>query len=173
LKTEVYAYSGDVKNLKKIGYQFQKLYASNYKTYHKDDIFMFVVNKMILEIDNTSIAQQVAAIDLILNNLDKEDSFWERDGVCKFTKKPKKNPVFLFTRVGNHYDWDNYFTIARENTKELKLTILQKEDSGDDYSEDVVALKANEFYLEPFKLTLDFVNRIKELNQFGLHKIEK
>ena len=43
---ESYAYTGDVKKLKSIGYTFQKLYAMNYKSYHKGEIFMFVTTKM-------------------------------------------------------------------------------------------------------------------------------
>ena len=95
-----YAYTGDVKLLKDIGYTFQKLFARNYKSYHKEDIFMFVISKMILEIENLKRIHQVRVIDFILANRDKPKSFWVSDRVYpKMTLTDMAN--YHLTQYGN------------------------------------------------------------------------
>jgi len=71
-----YCYTGDVKKLIPNGWRFQKLYASNYKAYHKDSIFMFVISKMAVEISDLKARYQAMLIDFILENKDKDESFW-------------------------------------------------------------------------------------------------
>jgi len=73
---EFFRYTGDVKKLKSLGYTFQKLYARNYISYHKDEIFMFKTNKMILEIGNLDPQYQSLAIQFILDHKDEPETFW-------------------------------------------------------------------------------------------------
>lgn len=81
-----YCYVGDIKKLIPAGFTFQKLYASNYKAYHKDNIFMFVVSKMILEISNVRSEHQTALIGFILKHKDKPESFWHSKRENSFFK---------------------------------------------------------------------------------------
>lgn len=74
---KAYCYTGDIKALIPAGWKFQKLYASNYKTYQKDDAIMYVVSKMAIEIDWMSPEEQVTVIDFILKNRDKSEDFWQ------------------------------------------------------------------------------------------------
>jgi hypothetical protein len=74
---QYYCYIGDRKKLKPNGWEFQKLYARNYHTYHKDGIIMYVVSKMCLELDNIKVKYQRKVIEFILKNIDKPDSFWQ------------------------------------------------------------------------------------------------
>lgn len=78
-----YCYTGDIKKLIPNGWKFQMLYASNYKSYHKNDIFMFVITKMALEISNLNFENQVMLIDFIINNFDKPRDFWITQGVLR------------------------------------------------------------------------------------------
>jgi hypothetical protein len=83
---EYYCYIGDIKKLIPAGFTFQKLYASNYKAYHKDNIFMFVVSKMILEISDIKSEYQTTLIKFILDHKDKPESFWHSTRKHSFFK---------------------------------------------------------------------------------------
>jgi len=71
-----YCYTGDIKKLKPHGWTFQKLYARNYKTYHKDGIIMYVASKMCIEFDNIMTQCQPKVIEFILEHLNEPDTFW-------------------------------------------------------------------------------------------------
>lgn len=84
----LYRYTGEIKKLKPNGWTFQKLYARNYKTYRKNGIWMYVISKMVLEIDNIKNKDQVTVVKFILRNLDKPYSFWQQ---------PSPHPLFKNT----------------------------------------------------------------------------
>jgi hypothetical protein len=73
----LYRYTGDIKKLKPNGWTFQKLYARNYKSYRKNGIWMFVISKMRLEIDNIKTSDQGKVVKFILDNMNQPDSFWQ------------------------------------------------------------------------------------------------
>jgi len=81
-----YCYDGDIKKLIPAGWLFQKLYASNYKSYRKGDIYLFVVTKMAIEISNVKAEYQVALIDFILDHKNEPESFWHSTRENSFFK---------------------------------------------------------------------------------------
>lgn len=74
---KLYRFTGDVKKLIPLGYKFQKLYASNYRSYTKGKIIMFVTSKMILVIDGVKPEDQSTLIKFILDNASQPDTFWQ------------------------------------------------------------------------------------------------
>jgi hypothetical protein len=134
-----YKYTGDIKVLKNYGYTFQKLYARNYKSYHKGEIFMFVVSKMEIEITNiphVPVNSQEIVIDFILTNKDKPVEFWEYEGLSPFNKKLAK-----------------YRLINGE--------ILTTEER---YIKYPIKDNVENLFIEEFRLDIKLVNQILELN---------
>lgn len=122
---EMFAYSGDVKLLKSFGYKFQKLFASNHKNYSRDSISMYVVCKMAIEIRNLDDEHQKKFVEFVLNNLDKEDSFWWEDrdlGKIMYYNAPK----WYVTRYGNIVNKDDYMKLKIE-FMDVYRDIMQKE----------------------------------------------
>lgn len=72
----VYKFVGKRKKLIPNGWKFHKLYARNYQCYNKNDIWLFVINKMIVEINNIPMNDQHKVISFILDNSDKGNDFW-------------------------------------------------------------------------------------------------
>ena len=90
---KAYHFTGDIKKLIPNGWTFQKLYANNYKTYNKNDIIMFVISKMLIEITNVEQKYQANIIKFILDNKNKPNSFWQ--------SKSKNNILFGDTLFSN------------------------------------------------------------------------
>ena len=102
---KAYCFTGDVKTLIPAGWKFQKLYARNYKSYRKCGVFMFVVSKMILEIDWAQGNDQITIIDFILKNKDKSEDFWQ-----SFSDMP----IFKTTKFANWCIMDGEIITAKE-----------------------------------------------------------
>lgn len=170
---EQYAYTGDVKLLKGIGYTFQKLYARNYKSYHKDDNFMFVASKMVLEIGNVKAKHQVAYIGFILANKDKPKEFWVSDRVY---------PTMTFTDMAN-YHLTQYGNIVDDQTMSdlthasvvIRVQAMKHFDEGSitegEYKAEFDRAADLEGGRDQHLLGLDRVELILELN--SLHPLEK
>ena len=167
-----YAYTGDVKKLKSIGYTFQKLYAMNYKSYHKDEIFMFVTTKMAIEYGTLRHSLQSKFIEFILNNKDKPKEFWVSDKQCgTFVFKDTAN--FYLTMHGNvvtdkqraklHHISGIEFTRIYDGLASGEIPQDQKDILREEW------LKM-EGALDPFLFGWDRVQAILELN--NLHPLE-
>lgn len=162
----MYAYTGDVKKLKPNGWTFQKLYARNYKTYHNGNIIMYVVSKMVLEIDNVSRFHQEALIDFILEHGDKPKSFWYEEkrwlkGATRLV------PKYVLSNVGVVRDRDTHQDLWVSANKEfwnLDLT----DDKDKERVEEVLERKyKTEGGLDPFVIGWNTVKRIVKLNEMG------
>lgn len=166
---EQYAYTGDVKKLKTIGFTFQKLYAANYKTYMNNYMIMYVISKMVLEIDRVNPKHQAAYVAFILENKDKPKEFWVSDHVFgqnnEHTFKDMAN--FHFTHFGNvvtnkeltklrHVAWDciKYGDDVPEEEKEANHARMMECEGGRD----------------PYRFDLTIVNEIIALD--NLHPLE-
>ena len=90
---------GDVKKLIPAGWKFQKLYANNYKSYHKDNIFMFVVSSMAIEITNVRSEHWTTLVGFILDHKDEPESFWQSYSSSFFKDTPFANWVLQNGKV--------------------------------------------------------------------------
>ena len=165
-----YAYTGDVKLLKTIGFTFHKLYAANYKTYMRDDVAMFVTTNMVLEVSAIRPEHHNAVIEFIIANKHQPREFWVFDRPCgKFTFTDMSQ--FHLTQFGNVV-----------NDKEMKdlysaslvhvCTDAHRDGTITDAERDRgIQLKSEcEGGQDPFHLTLKFVNLVIELD--NLHPLE-
>ena len=144
-----YAYTGDVKLLKTIGCKFQKLFAANYKTYQRDDIFMFVVSGMVLEFHRVQPANQAGLVKFVLDNLDQPETFWyDSGGVSKWA----------VTNHGNVYDLHTCFSLEIEIKKELYDKI------GDEYKDCYEEMREREGGTECTLIDITMVKFIRDLN---------
>ena len=139
-----YRYSGDVKKLIPNGWEFHKLYANNYKVYNKENIWMFVISKMRIEIDN--IVSNEIVIDFILENKSKPDNFWTNNNYN--------------TLLGNYTT--PLWTMFEEkilSTKEMrdKRQEMRKEENSDSCPITLIS----------FEVFLPLVNTILELQNLG------
>jgi len=162
---EVYRYTGDIKLLKTIGYRFQKLYASNYKTYIKDHMFMFVIEDMILEYSGLDDEFQKTVIDFILKNKDKDENFWLKSG--KFGKVAS----YCITSFGNLIHRDEYTKNRIHYYEEMK-DIMNKEKTGLflNIEERYKEVNKKEFSSTPYYIDDDLIDKVIELD--GLHPLE-
>lgn len=173
-----YAYTGDVKKLKALDYKFQKLYASNYKTYSKDRLIMYVTSKMILELDDVKSKNRTKFIEFILKNKHQPKEFWVRDE--DLTMNPKHPimyrdaPIWFLTQWGNIMTSDDFYdNRAPLWAKQSKLR--EDEEAGIISNEDVKNAYAKfredeEFYFDASEFSLDLVKQIIELD--NLHPLE-
>jgi len=144
----LYCYTDDVKKLIPSGWKFQKLYASNYKTYKKGEVIMFVRGGMIIEIDNVSHEVQADLIDFILNHKDEPESFWHSTRKHSFFKDSLfanwviQNDKIMSDReaMDNKMKWykevekgnnPEYLSDGHRITYELVQTILELNNLGD------------------------------------------
>lgn len=172
-----YAYTGDIKELKKLGYEFQKLYARNYKTYSKDNITMYVTSKMILEISYVEAKLRTKYIDFILANKDKPKEFWVRDeDLTMNPAKPvffKDAPIWFITNHGSVMRSDDFYDKQVPITQQ-KHQLISNVRSGviskEQYDIKNDKLKEDEFYWDPVTFSLKNVNQIIELD--SLHPLE-
>jgi len=145
-----YCYVGDIKKLIPAGFTFQKLYANNYKAYHKNNIFMFVVSKMILEIAGIKPEYQTILIKFILDHKDKPESFWHSTREHSFFKDTLfANWVIYNGEVMAEYDYTNH--------KYADLYNIENIDSIND----------------GFQIQYELVKDILELNKIGSIELKK
>jgi len=169
---ESYAYTGDVKKLKSIGYTFQKLYAMNYKSYHKGEIFMFVTTKMAIEYGTLVKSLQAKFIEFILVNKDKPKKFWVEDKQCgSFVFNDTAN--FYLTMHGNVVTDEKRAKLRHISSTEsfriydcLRLNEISQDQSDVLYEE----WRKMEGAPDPFNFGWDRVQAILELN--NLHPLE-
>ena len=139
-----YRYIGDIKKLIPNGWVFHKLFANNYKVYNKNNIWMYVISKMRIEIDN--ITSNEIVIDFILENKSKPDSFWTNNNYN--------------TLLGNYTTplW-TLFEGKIISTKELreKKREMRKKENPDSCPITLVS----------FEIFLPLVNTILELQNLG------
>ena len=105
---KAYSYIGDIKKLIPNGWKFQKLYARNYKAYHKGDIYMFVISNMVLEINWAQGKDQVTIINFILDNKNKPEEFWQ---------SLSNIPMFKDTKFANWCIMDGKIITDKEASK--------------------------------------------------------
>jgi len=144
---ESYCYTGDIKKLKPNGWIFQKLYARNYKTYRKDNIIMYVVSNMRIEIDNIKAKYQPKVIEFIIDNIDKPDSFWQ---------SKSEIPIFKDTLFANWVLQDGeIITRKQANINKRDWHLAWEKDNDIEYLEDGT------------RLGIELINSIKELIKLG------
>jgi hypothetical protein len=149
-----YCYDGDIKKLIPAGWKFQKLYAGNYKSYHKSDIYLFVVSKMAIEIQNVDARHQVTLIDFIIEHRDEPESFWHTTRDNSFFKDSLFANWLLFEgkvisereyfdmkiKWHNEYEKDNSIPYMSETYRieyDLVKTILELDELGSVVIKDV------------------------------------
>ena len=159
---QVYAYTGDVKFLKDIGYKFQKLYAKNHKTYIKDKLFLFVIEGMIIEYSRLDLDIQKVVIDFILKNKDKNEEFWMSQG--RFGKYGN----YCVSRFGNLMTLSEYTKKRMTYYKDMK--IFMENEKSEEYSKDELdkmfeVIDAKEFSRDPYYIDMKFIKLILELNK--------
>lgn len=175
---EIYAFGGDVKELKKIGYKFQKAYAKNYKTYCKDDIIMYVVSKMAIEITNLDDELQKTLIGFILENKEKEKSFWVEDRVIdlKVPLPYKDAPLWAMSKFGKIMSMKDWYEGSIAFMKKWSKTIdeLKDPETGEVPEEKKEILREmerdEEFSGECKRFQLELIENIKALD--NLHPLE-
>jgi len=163
---KIYCYSGDLKKLKSLGYEFKKLYAKNHKCYTKDRLYMFVIDNMIIEYSSLLDEQQFFAINFILKNKNKKDDFWHN---------PKERlSTFCLTKNGSILTYEDFFD---KRIKEFypKLEELAYKRNSGKYSSVELKKMSEELYSldisrDAFALSLDFVSLVKELD--NLHPLK-
>lgn len=172
-----YVFTGDIKKLKDIGYKFQKLYAKNYKTYSKEKIIMYVVDKMAIEINNMDEHTNVL-IKYILDNKNKSKSFWVEDTILNTNPPMPYNdrPLQVITAFGNIISSSEYLKNHKIYMKDLGK-ICNKRDakffgkiSEEEAERQFIELDKGEFSRESFRIKINLVNQIIELD--NLHPLE-
>ena len=150
---EMYRYTGDIKKLIPSGWKFQKLYANDYKTYTKDDIIMFVVSKMVLEISNIKnrTGEQKALIDFILLNKDQPDSFWE---------SPYTSPAMI--KLFGHGTRPN-FVVHTGKVRTYEEVMRMKAEFFKEYDKD----ESTPYVPDGVLIDLELVKSIIELDNLG------
>jgi hypothetical protein len=160
-----YAFTGDVKKLIPHGFKFQKLYASNYKAYHQDNLFMYVSTKMVLEITNVEHKHQAVLIGFILENKDQPDSFWEQDrSMGKWTMMENQYVMTQFGNVVDNRAWRDLFSAS------LDRYIDVKDGTEEERHEAIKWKMEQEGGRDPYRLTLERVKQIIELDK--VHPLE-
>lgn len=140
-----YHFTGDIKELIPAGYKFQKLFAMDYKSYCKNKIIMFVVSKMVLEIDNIKSADQATVIKFILDNKEQPSEFWQYKSTHKvFTKS--LFPCWVI---------QDGLIVSHREARDKKVAFFKRFDLDENtpYQEDGE------------RITLELVNDILELNE--------
>jgi len=169
-----YCFTGKVGELKNIGYKFEKLYAANHKSYIKENIFMFVVSKMSIEIKNFEFDFQVELISFILKNKNKNKSFWVENRVIN-TNPPmpyQDAPIWVMTRYGNIINHKEYTKGRADYMQKFKKILdLGNSLTEKEMSEKLDKLDETEFAREGFMIKYTLVKQILELNE--LHPLEK
>ncbi len=166
-----YAFTGDVKDLKTIGYTFQKLYARNYKTYSKDRLIMYVTSKMILELNDVKSKNRTKFIEFILKNKTQPKEFWVQDE--DITINPKfpciyhDAPIWYQTQHGNIMKSEAFYdnqhllnlkkTKLREGCQDGSINEEEKKKTLDEFREE-------EFYFDPSYFSIEIINQIIELD---------
>lgn len=151
-----YCYTGDIKKLIPAGWIFQKLYASNYKTYRKNKFIMYVTTKMCIEIVNIDYDNQVAVIKFILDNIDKPKSFWE-------AKPSIVHPLFKNSTFPNWVIQDGVIYSRKEAVKnKAKWYKKFEEDESIEYLEDGERIS--------YQMVLDIIE-LKKLGNVELCKL--
>jgi hypothetical protein len=151
---KLYCYDGDVKKLIPAGWKFQKLYASNYKSYSKNNIIMFVVGGMVIEIDNIDHKYQADLIDFILDHKDEDESFWHSKRDNSFFKDTFFANWVVQNGVVLHHTEATYNKIKWYNALENNEDVPYLEDG--------------------YPIRYDFVKTILELDSLGkLVKVDK
>lgn len=170
---ESYAYTGDVKKLKSIGYMFQKLYAMNYKSYHKDEIFMFVTTKMAIEYGTLAHSLQAKFIEFILTHKDKPKEFWVSDKPCgKLVFNDMAN--YCLTMHGNVVTDEERAKL--HHTSGIEFTRIYDGVASGEIPQDQEDILYEEWgkmegAQDPFLFGWDRIQAILELN--ALHPLEK
>ena len=154
-----YAYTGDVKRLIPMGYTFQKLFAGNHRAYHNDDLFMYVICKMVLEITNVEHKNQAALVGFIIDNIDQPDTFWEKDRYIE-----QINVTFTDT---HHLTQDGVVLTEEEYRSYRSEAFDQLARAGSTEEEKAAGIKryaAHPASRDPFPIRLPLVNKIKALH---------
>jgi hypothetical protein len=142
-----YCYKGDVKKLIPNGWKFQKLFASNYKSYRKNGIYMFVVSRMCLEINELKYTLQPLAIKFILDNIDKPFDFWEsKSRLAIFGDSTFPNWALQSGKI---------ITAKAAVTNKVKHLLAWEKDNTIEYLED------------GFRIDYNLVSTIKNLTEMG------
>lgn len=149
-----YAYTGDVKLLKTIGCKFQKLFADNYKAYHRDGSFMFVTTDMVLELDRIEAEHQATAVKFVLDNLDQPEEFWIDERGCT---------QWAITNHGNVHDFSTCCRLSFDAKKPLYDLIEQKA-SDEELQECADSIREKEGGRDAINFTMHVVNFIRDLN---------
>jgi hypothetical protein len=182
---KVYKYTNTVENLKKIGFKFQKLFAKNYHTYTKNDIIMYKVSDMEIEIDNIYRNVQSKIIDFILENKNNLTIFIRISDLDELGET--KMPNYYFNKVtGKIIDNNkrikiiNKISFLSNNTNELRhkirteeLTEKEKKILEENFILAQENLKKYYDFESKFKpISINIINDILELEKLGIEKID-
>lgn len=164
-----YAYTGDVKKLKTIGFTFQKLYAYNYKTYMNDHMIMYVVSKMAVELNRVHPEHQATFIAFILENKDKPKEFWVHDHVFG------KDNEYTFTDMANFHFTHFGNVVTNNELKKLQHAAWDEIKYGDDIPQEEkdaahARMMEREGGRDAYRFDLEVVNEIIALD--NLHPLE-
>jgi len=173
--SQKYFFNASPKILKDIGFKFNglgtKMYLKKTKYYN---IRLYVCEKLEIEIDNSDVNTEM--IDFILENIDKEYSFW-------VTKK--ELPEVCHASMGKFRKTDSWYISSHgridtlNNLVQMEFNVQMREQKIAcnkivDHEEQKIALNKlyfNEFYRELQPITIDLVNTIKDLvNNGGIIK---
>jgi len=167
-----YKYTGDIKKLKDIGYNFEKIYARSYKSYTKGKIWMFVSNDMIIEITNLDVEFHKSFIGFILDNKDKAKDFWVED--IEHSKMSFKDiPKWIITKNGNTMSKNEWRDKNRIFMKKCVLPLINDKEGiySEDYKDSMFDSFEDEEYMgDPYTFRMDILSQILELNK--LHPLE-
>jgi len=170
-----YAFTGDIKLLKNIGYKFQKLYARNYKTYSNERIIMYVTSKMAVELDDVRANIRTPFIQFILDNKNKPKDFWLHDVTygAPFNETFTDMSTWVITPLGNIMTMSDY----KVRRKPLDVIISSSYDDFRDNKiskseQDIIISEAESKYSE-FSLSLpiefydDIIKDVIELDNLS------
>jgi len=167
----MYSYTGDVKKLKSLGYEFKKLFASNHKSYSLNNIAMFVISKMGIEISNLDDEYQETFVKFIIDNKDQDSSFWFEDrmvGELRYDNAPK----WYFTGKGNIVSKDDFFSLKRKFMNVIKDINKKTEDENCELSSNEVETlfeeaEKMEGASEGYRFKIDLVSQIIALDNLN------
>ncbi len=173
-----FAFTGDVKDLKKIGYKFEKTHSSNHKSYCKDRIIMYVVNKMVLDLDDVKFAFRNDFIQFVIDNKDKPKDFWLEDihYDAPFNETLEDMAVWVMSDKGNVMYKDEYYhkrEFFEEERRALRVKLTNNEISEEVFNNSLKQLKIkySEFYPSiPTSFEKEIIEQIIELD--NLHPLE-
>ena len=156
-----YRFTGDRRKLKKEGYTF-------YSTFYSNDVLdILSKHKGKIKVPGLLDKHQEKFIDFILENEDKNVSFWVMDIVYSNPKVGTLHnmPIYCMTQFGNIMNVDDFYEKRHTTTEERRT--LQEDNSPEAQKASLEFFENNEFIKDPKYFGKETINAINALVKAG------